>query len=102
MQKHQYCGQVQLGNTKRITFFATNASDTPSTPSVGPTYIVYSPLGEAILTGSATNFASTTGLYRIPVECTETNGFEAGEEYLVVVSYTATVPKGEVYSFEVT
>lgn len=104
LQTHHYHGTVELGETINLTFYTTNASGSPAAPSVGPTYNAYGPTEDVMPNGSgtATNFASTVGLYRISLTPSATDGYERGQSYDVAVTYTATIPKGEIHRFTVT
>lgn len=98
-----FAGMVPLGTALPLTFFTTDASGTPATPSVGPAYRVYGPTGLMQNgTGTPTNFDSVTGLYRASITPSVADGYEKGRTYFISVTYTCTVAKGEVFSFTVT
>jgi hypothetical protein len=101
MQTTEFIGQVELGQTLNLDFSTTNGSGTPTAPSAAPTYTIYgSSIAMTNGTGSASVLSGT--VYRIALTPTAANQYERGRTYTVVVQYTASVAKGETYTFLVT
>lgn len=91
MGRRSAAAPVILGNTAIIPFLAHPDDETPTAVTGTPTFEIRDAAGlgngNTVATGSCTAVSGVTGGWFVSQAVTEGNGFAAGTNYYVLVSY---------------
>jgi hypothetical protein len=91
MGRRSSAAPVILGNTCAIPFLAHPATETPTAVTGTPTYEIRDAAGlgngSTVASGSCTALSGVTGGWYISHAITTGNGFAAGTNYYILVSY---------------
>lgn len=95
-------GFVDLESTFYGTLLTKAASGVPTDAASLPTFRVYGPAG-FITSGTCAllDAGNTNGFYSWTLPCLAASGFESGELYHVLFSYTVSTVMGQQQSFMV-
>jgi hypothetical protein len=81
--------QPKLGETITLDFISSDATGAAADADATPAFDVFEDANDTpILSGSAIKRTSKTGNYRVQIDCSAGNGFEASKSYNVIVSAT--------------
>lgn len=91
MSRRSAAAPVVLGATSAIPFFSLNDSNQAVAPDAAPTYQIRTAAGLAdgtnLATGTSTAISGVTGGYYIAHAITSGNGFAAGTNYSILITY---------------
>ena len=91
MARRSAAATVVLGATCAIPFFSLNDSNVPTAPDAAPTYQIRAAAGLGdgtnIATGTSSAVSGITGAYYISHAITSGNGFAAGTNYYILITY---------------